>query len=102
VHGHERYHGLGCQSLFSFSHIKDFGFGYDDPGPFPDDTGAAYKGVAMGGSQEINLELDSQDLEILGHNGEGRVAGRVIGHGGHDPGMDKAVLLPVMLLNSDL
>ena len=58
--------------------------------------------VAKGWFQKIDFEFDGEDPEIIRNGGKCRVAGRMVGHGGHDAGVDKAVLLAMMIPNPDL
>ncbi len=49
--------------------------------------------LADGGRHQIDFELDAQDPAVGRHKGEGGVSASRVNDGGHNPGVEEAVLL---------
>lgn len=54
---------------------------------------AGGEALADGGGEQVDLELDAEHGQALGHSCEAGVAAGRVGDGGDCPGMDEAVLL---------
>jgi hypothetical protein len=78
--------------------IENLALAYDDLPAIADYAGAAFQPVSGSRPQEVDFKLYGQNLYALRHQGKGRIACRVVCHCSQKPGMDKAVLLAVMLL----
>jgi hypothetical protein len=79
--------------------IENLRFRDNNPMALSDDFRAAYKGFSIGRSQEIDFKFDCQNLKFLSNGRKGGISGSVIRHRGHHAGMDKTVLLSVMLFD---
>lgn len=58
-----------------------------------DDPTLCYQKFALGWGQQVDLHLAGQDLMVLGHDAQGRIACRAIANGKSQAGMTETVLL---------